>query len=122
MYLVTLNEFEKLLTCLSERNVRVRIITDFGQDEERRLKDKVPGLQRQGIEVKCNSDTKDGALMHNKFVIIDNRVVLSGSFNWTAKAVLRNFETVIVNDESAIVNRFVGQFRDLWQTLPDRPV
>jgi phosphatidylserine/phosphatidylglycerophosphate/cardiolipin synthase-like enzyme len=35
-------------------------------------------------------------LMHNKYVIIDDEYVLTGSFNWTQQAVNLNNENLII--------------------------
>lgn len=35
-------------------------------------------------------------LMHNKFCIIDNQMVITGSYNWTSNAELRNTENVTI--------------------------
>ena len=44
------------------------------------------------------NDTITDKLMHNKFCIIDNDLVITGSYNWTFKARL-NDENVIVNND-----------------------
>ncbi len=71
------------------RGVAVRLmsdnktVSDQGSDVAR--------LAKIGIPVKV--DTLEGH-MHNKFVVIDGRVTMSGSFNWTTAATRDNFEHV----------------------------
>lgn len=34
--------------------------------------------------------------MHNKYAVIDDNVVITGSFNWTSKAVSTNRENIVI--------------------------
>ena len=35
-------------------------------------------------------------LMHHKFALIDNQILLNGSFNWTERAVWENCENLVI--------------------------
>lgn len=37
-----------------------------------------------------------GGIMHNKFCVIDNQVVITGSYNWTSNAEFRNEENISI--------------------------
>ena len=52
--------------------------------------------------------------MHNKFVIIDNRLLLTGSYNWTFSANNRNDENLLIIDDPEIIEIFQNQFINLW--------
>ena len=52
--------------------------------------------------------------MHNKFAIIDNRLLLTGSYNWTFSANNRNDENLMVIDDPEIIEIFKNQFVNLW--------
>jgi len=52
--------------------------------------------------------------MHNKFAIIDNRILLTGSYNWTFSANNRNDENLMVIDDPEIIARYQNQFINLW--------
>jgi phosphatidylserine/phosphatidylglycerophosphate/cardiolipin synthase-like enzyme len=54
-------------------------------------------------------------LMHNKFAVIDGRLLINGSFNWTRQACLYNQENVIVTDNPQLVRLFAAQFEALWR-------
>ncbi len=54
-----------------------------------------------------------GDKLHAKFVIIDDRQVLSGSYNWT-KSAEKNTELLLRFDDPASVGRFTNLFKDLW--------
>lgn len=52
-------------------------------------------------------------LMHHKFVIIDNRKLISGSYNWTYNAEFRNNENIILTDNSTTIEQFNTEFNFL---------
>lgn len=56
-------------------------------------------------------------LIHHKFAIIDNDIVITGSVNWTASAFFGNFENIIVTNEIAIVKPFINEFESIWTML-----
>lgn len=58
-------------------------------------------------------DKKSG-LMHNKFIVRDERCILTGSFNFTNNAIKNNRENFIIicNDEVAKV--YSQEFKKLW--------
>ncbi len=56
--------------------------------------------------------------MHNKFCIIDNQVLINGSYNWTYYAENKNSENIlIIKDEPKVVNAFNDEFFKLIDTL-----
>ena len=61
-----------------------------------------------------NVDKNGDYLMHHKFCIIDNNIVMTGSFNWTMQAIMGNNENVIITSELEVVNPFVSEFEKLW--------
>ena len=56
-------------------------------------------------------------LMHNKFCVFDNQVLITGSYNWTYSAETRNAENIIVTDDINVCNAFNSQFSKLWRDL-----
>lgn len=56
--------------------------------------------------------------MHNKFCIIDQKVLINGSYNWTYYAESKNHENIlIINDELDIIKAFTNEFSDLVNLL-----
>ena len=53
-------------------------------------------------------------LMHNKFVVIDDHVVLTGSFNWTISADKKNAENLLSITDKDIAQKYAKQFKHLW--------
>ena len=55
--------------------------------------------------------------MHHKFVVIDNEMLVNGSFNWTTQAVVGNFENVLITNNPSIVKPYEEEFKRLWTEL-----
>lgn len=52
-------------------------------------------------------------LVHHKFMIIDDKLVMSGSYNWTYYAEKRNWENLNIIKRRKIVKGFVGEFQKI---------
>jgi phosphatidylserine/phosphatidylglycerophosphate/cardiolipin synthase-like enzyme len=64
-------------------------------------------LQEAGVEV-----YEDGNCytMHHKVIIIDDRIVITGSYNFTGRAEDTNDENLIIIDDPAIAQQFLQEF------------
>ncbi|WP_423128545.1 phospholipase D-like domain-containing protein [Gaoshiqia sp. Z1-71] len=49
-------------------------------------------------------------LMHHKFIIIDEKITVTGSYNWTYNAEFRNNENIILTDDLNVVKQFLYEF------------
>jgi tetratricopeptide (TPR) repeat protein len=52
-------------------------------------------------------------LMHHKFCIIDQRLLFTGSYNWTKNAESHNLENVILTTDKNLIHQFLAAFEDL---------
>ncbi|MGX2974325.1 phospholipase D-like domain-containing protein [Ursidibacter arcticus] len=52
-------------------------------------------------------------LMHNKFCVIDQAVVITGSYNWSYKAERNHENIVITTDDFQLADQFIAQFKQL---------
>lgn len=55
--------------------------------------------------------------MHNKFAIIDDEIVMTGSFNWTTQAVKSNQENVIFIQNENLAKIYAEEFEKLWNSF-----
>nr|KAG5713774.1 hypothetical protein BaRGS_024401 [Batillaria attramentaria] len=53
--------------------------------------------------------------MHHKFVVVDDQLLINGSFNWTRNAITGNQENVIVTNHTRVVGAFKAEFEKLWE-------
>mgnify|MGYP006100996633 CR=1 FL=1 len=93
-----------------KRGVAVRIITD---DEA--MKGKGADAQRcsdAGIPVR--TDSEERFHMHNKFMVVDQTFLLTGSFNWTFQAGKSNQENVIIVDGDYYIEKYNSEFNKIW--------
>ncbi|AFU69514.1 phosphodiesterase/nuclease, phospholipase D superfamily protein [Psychroflexus torquis ATCC 700755] len=64
-----------------------------------------------------------GNLMHHKFCVIDNKTVISGSYNWSNKAD-SNFENIIINqNDNVLASQFINEFNNILRKhFPDHTI
>ncbi len=63
-------------------------------------------------QLNCTPIRRAG-IMHDKFCVIDNQVVITGSYNWTNNAEFRNDENITIERDPEQATRFSEEFRRL---------
>lgn len=53
-------------------------------------------------------------LIHTKFIIIDDKILVMGSHNFSQSAFTTNFETSIIQDDPLEINEFILFFHSIW--------
>ena len=81
MYIFTDKEIALPLVKAREQGVKVRLYLDKDQIGYKYSQSRF--LVQKGIKTRISSNNY---IMHNKFAIIDNRILLTGSYNWTFSA------------------------------------
>jgi len=109
MYIFTDREIALPLVKARERGVKVRLYLDQDQVDYQYSQSRF--LVQRGIKTRISSNNY---IMHHKFAIIDNRLLLTGSYNWTFSANNRNDENLMVIDDPEIIEIFQNQFVNLW--------
>jgi len=62
---------------------------------------------------------KSPFLMHHKFAVIDNCILVSGSCNWTTQALTGNWENIMVTSVPNLVLPFSQHFSQLWKEFSE---
>ena len=106
-----------LLWLFEEKNVQIRIISD-----DANLAHMGSDLETLAGKIPVRTDHDLFAHMHNKYVIIDKRILITGSFNWTAQAVSRNNENVVVLEDEELCLRYTADFERLWKEFENNVV
>ena len=57
-----------------------------------------------------------GDKLHHKFAVIDNKTVITGSFNWSPTAAHTNDETLLVIHSPQLAQHFTREMDRLWDT------
>lgn len=60
-----------------------------------------------------------GGIMHDKFCVIDNQVVITGSYNWTNNAEFKNEENIEISEDLKLATKYSVKFRELKNTAND---
>ena len=55
--------------------------------------------------------------MHNKYAIIDESVIVTGSFNWTSQAINNNQENLLFYEDKDLAKKYVIEFNKLWNSF-----
>jgi len=109
MYIFTDREIALPLAKAQERGVKVRLYLDKEQVDYQYSQSRF--LVQKRIKTRISSNNY---IMHHKFAIIDNRILLTGSYNWTFSANNRNDENLMVIDDPEFIARYQNQFEKLW--------
>ncbi len=59
--------------------------------------------------------------MHHKFAILDQRMALAGSYNWTLESEEQNYESLPLIREPELVEIFQQEFEALWTAAAEPP-
>ena len=109
MYIFTDREIALPLAKARERGVKVRLYLDQDQVDYQYSQSRF--LVQKGIKTRISTNNY---IMHNKFAIIDSRILLTGSYNWTFSANNRNDENLMIIDDPETIEIFQNQFEKLW--------
>lgn len=93
-----------------KRGVAVNVVADSGSNKNRYTA--VTFLANQGVPVRVNGEY---GKLHHKFMIIDQRHLETGSFNYNAAAADRNAENVLLlRDVPDIARIYMNEWQRLW--------
>jgi competence ComEA-like helix-hairpin-helix protein len=110
MYTFTDREIAQAIIRAKDRGVDIKIYLDRSQVNAKYSKSRYfVNNAIEGIRISSNN-----YIMHNKFAILDNKIVITGSYNWTASAGERNDENLLVIDDKNIIEKYQNQFNNLW--------
>lgn len=104
-YSFTSAPIAQALVDASRRGVNVQVILDKSQETEKYSE--ADFLKHAGIPTLIDSKH---AIAHNKVMILDSRVVLTGSFNYTKAAEENNAENLLVIIDPVLA----GQYAENW--------
>ncbi len=87
------------------RKTNVIIIVDKSQLTAK--SSKLPNVKGAGIETYVD---KVHSIAHNKIIIIDEHIVINGSFNFTAAAEYKNAENLLIVDSKELARQYLNNF------------
>jgi mitochondrial cardiolipin hydrolase len=97
-----------------KEGVRVRLVTDRSKYEE--------GSTTQELLAKIHFPFRhtygrdgEGSKMHHKFVLLDDSVLLTGSYNWTSASEEKNYENLLILQEPKLIETHRKEFEAIWK-------
>jgi HKD family nuclease len=129
MYVLTDRELSNALISAKERGVKVKVLLD-GKSATEIGYSKHHFLRERNVNVKLDNThrtygNKYEGIMHNKFAIVDNKTLITGSFNWTHSAEKLNEENLlIIKDDTGLIRAYADEFLKLWDrgNIVNKPV
>ena len=123
VYTFTSSQLAWALVRAKKRGVDVKVILDVSEAEDRFSK--IEFLKNKGIEAKIDyfhilqtqrKMRKFPGKMHHKFAVIDEEVVITGSYNWTATAEEHNDEDCLIfTDAKELAKVYKKKFFIIWE-------
>lgn len=116
MFALTSKPLMEALTRAASRGVKVRIMTSlkasFPFKEE---------VRKAGIQHRVKRGRVENGVMHNKYAVVDGRLLINGSFNWSGTAETLNAENTIFTTDPQYAEPYRAEFDKLYSTaiLPD---
>jgi phosphatidylserine/phosphatidylglycerophosphate/cardiolipin synthase-like enzyme len=90
---------QEILDTIKNRDVDKKLVTDKANKKD------------TGIRTVRNYNTNQ--LMHNKFCVIDNRTIITGSYNPTKKEA-NNSNNILIINSNYLAENYEQEFEELW--------
>jgi hypothetical protein len=100
---INTNPFQDTFYKLLRNNVKITIVYNDDFINERIVK-KLEGIKYIPIKM-----PRIKSKMHNKFCIIDKKIIISGSYNWSSNA-SNNLENIIITDDLKTIYQFLLEY------------
>lgn len=109
-YSFTCKNIASILIKAHQQGIKVVVLIDKGQIKDHHSQ--IHNLVDNNISVYIDSIS---GLAHNKIVIIDEKTIITGSFNYSTNADTRNAENVLLIENSEVTNLYLAN----WQKRLD---
>ena len=104
-----------------KRGVKVRVLLDLGEYGNRNSQERV--LQKGKLPLRYHTYSLKhtfsfAKLMHHKYMIVDNRILSTGSYNWSRTAEHKNHENLQVFSGTKwkkLISIFRDKFEEMWE-------
>lgn len=100
---------QKLLLKKKNEGCKIRVLIDANHTNKKHGVDLTPFDFKEIKASRCG-------IMHNKFCIIDNNIVIHGSYNWTTNAETKNNEEVsVTKNDVNMASKYTREFNNMWE-------
>lgn len=108
IYSFTLDSIGKALVEAYSRNVDVKVVFEESQITQY---SEYWSLKAAGVPVRNDTNPRS---MHNKVMIIDGEIVVTGSYNWSKTAEKENNENLIIVRSKYVAELYEREFEKIW--------
>ena len=103
----------KTLLDAHRRGIRIRLLTDRSKYEKSQATRELLAACEFSFRTTRGREGEDSK-MHHKFVVVDGRLVITGSYNWTFASEVLNHENVLLLREPRLIKSYSLEFDALW--------
>lgn len=105
-YAFTRSRIASALVAARQRGVDIKVKVDAQQGDYPLARKQLAYLEKNDIPVQRIVMRGKYAAQHNKFLVVDNRFVITGSYNFTTTAGVANWENIVWVDSPEIAKRY----------------
>ncbi len=114
IYTFTRPSIYKALAKAQRRKVNIEVKYDAEVAEWAGMQDAIIYMKDAGITcIEIVPIKGETGKMHNKYLIVDQKVVITGSYNYTTAGTILNYENIVVIESSQIARQFYKNFTDI---------
>ncbi len=95
-----------------KRGVKIEIVTDRVQASQSTV---IKPLVEAGIKLRWTRGFNKG-VMHHKFAVLDGKLIMTGSYNWSNSAEYYNFENVFLSMDRSYAEGFSKEFDFIYSS------
>jgi phosphatidylserine/phosphatidylglycerophosphate/cardiolipin synthase-like enzyme len=110
VYTFTHDDIVSALIRARERGVGVWVVVE---EQQYKASGQAAGARLMANGIGFATDTNP-EFMHDKFTVIDDDVVLTGSFNYTLQADQKNNENLVIIRSGGLAKEFFAEWQALW--------
>jgi len=114
-FVITHNDLTNAIIEAKNRGVSIKIITDATSSGTTHSKN--TKLRESGVALKYENFA---GKLHNKSIIIDDEIVITGSMNFSNSGENKNDENCLIIENKEIAKFYREYFEYLWAKIPDK--
>lgn len=114
IFSLTRRSVTSALARAAKRGARVEVKYDGkSAGESKDMPEAIAFLRRNKVRCEAVEFADQRAKMHHKFTVVDRRLVLTGSYNYTSTATEANRENMVAIESRAVAASFAAEFASL---------
>ena len=104
------------LVAAEARGVTVKVVVDANEAKDSAQSHATSLLEAAKFEFRKKTFPRNTTAMHDKFMIVDKKIVTTGSFNWTTNATENNDENLIIITSKNTAAAYNEEFNRIWNS------